>query len=122
MTAREDRDSVIEPAALKFPYHLPGELGEKGQVVLGIDDQRLARETGELIEIRHRTNGRPKPAQSVKINRWLKTLADVARGLPMPDYVGKVGRGVIEGGDLDPSIVGCAEEGITRAKAGSYDS
>src|SRR5215471_6974924 len=90
MPAGKHRNLVIQSMALELLYHLVGKLGEKGQVVLGVDDQRLPLEPGKLLEIGHRTDCRPQAAQAIQGNFGFEALANMARGLAMPHHVREI--------------------------------
>src|SRR2546427_1041424 len=47
----------------------------------------------------------PEPAQAFQINLRLQSLANVARGLPVPNHIGKIRRSVIECCNANPGIV-----------------
>src|SRR5437660_12522517 len=50
------------------------------------------------------------------------SLANMPRRLPMPHYVGKVSRSMVECGDLDTRIVGGCKEPVTRSETGANDT
>src|SRR2546430_14930592 len=106
---------MIQVVMLKFSNHLLRELGQKSEGILCINNKRLSRPTGEMFEIGHRADRLPQLAQPVDVHLRLETLANVPRGLPVPDYVGNISGRVIECRDLNSRVVRGSEECVARA-------
>src|SRR3989475_8034830 len=64
----------------------------------------------------------PEPAQAFQINLRLQSLANVARGLPVPNHIGKIRRSVIECCNANPGIVCRREKCIARTQARADNS
>ena len=122
MAAGQCDDFVIEAVGLELLQNAERELGEKGHVVFRIDDQRLPRPAGELLEIRHGADGAPKRSKTLDVDLRFQAFANVARRLAVPDDVSKVCRGVIEGGDSNAGIVSGGKKRVTGTEAGADNS
>src|SRR5215472_9390033 len=101
---------------LEFPDHFAGKFWQKREVVIGVNDQRLLSETRELVEVDHRADGQPDLAQLVQIDLLFDSLPYVAGRLSVPNNVGEIRRGVIEGRHLNARIVRARDERIARAQ------
>src|SRR5215469_5950247 len=118
MPARKHGNPVIQSMALELRYHLAGKLGQKGQIVLCVNDQRLPLEPGKLLEVGHRTDGRPQATQAIQGNFRFEALTNVACGLAMPHHVREIGGGMIKSGDFDAGIMRGREKCVTGTEAG----
>src|SRR4029079_1688349 len=105
MAARQDHDFVVKSVTFELRYRIARKPRQKSHVVLRVNNEGLLGPAGKLFEIRNRTDAAPQRAQPVEVNLRFETLADVARGLPVPDHVRDVGRGMIESRHANAGIV-----------------
>src|SRR6185295_11801378 len=105
MAAGQDHDLVVQSVAFELRYRIARKPRQESHVVLRVYNEGLLRPAGKLFEIRNRTDAAPQRAQPVEVNLHFETLADVARGLPVPDHVRDIGGSVIEGGHANAGIV-----------------
>src|SRR5580698_4789696 len=88
--AGQNKNFVVQAMPLKLVHGIARELGKEGQVVVGINNERLLGPARKLIEIGHGAYRAPELAQAVEIDFGLDAFADVTRGLTVPDYVGYI--------------------------------
>src|SRR5437016_6742132 len=117
VTTGQDHDSMIQMMRCEFTDHLARKLGKKSQIVVSVNDQRLLAIPRELVEIDHRADREPELAQAFEVDGGFDPLANVASGLTVPDYVGKVGGRVIKSGGPNARIVRAGNEGVAGAEA-----
>src|SRR5882762_6352785 len=112
----------IDVALAHFGDDVLRVLRQEREIVSGKNDHALARIARVLVEIGGGAGGAQQGSQLVPGDGRGQAFLDMARGLPGPDDVGKIGGSVIEGRDLDARLVGGAEKCVTRSQAGADDA
>src|ERR1022692_829511 len=113
---------VIQSGTLEFFHHVAREFRQEGQIVLRINDERLPRPAGELIEVCYGTDGEPGLPQRLQSDLRFHPLPDVPRRLSMPHDISDVSGSVIERRDPNTRIMRSRNERITRTQARTYDA
>ncbi len=122
MAARKHRDIVIPVALARALDDLLRQMDREGGVVTRINEFRTLAFAGEEVPVARRADARPELTESGKIDGILKTLPDMTGRQSFPDYVGNVGRAVIEDIHANARIMGRNQEGVAGTKAGADDA
>src|SRR4029079_16417221 len=113
---------MVDAVRLELLDDLTRELRQECQVVGGVDHQRFSLKTGELFEIGHRADRSPECSQALERDLCFKSFADGARGLSMPDNVGKVRGRMVECSHLNARVVRRGEKCVAGTQAGPEDT
>ena len=122
MAAGKTANFSVEIARAEFLSDFPAELGEERTVIGGVDHEHLLGPALELVKEVHGADAGKGMAQLRGVEYGLNSGANVAGGVAGPDYISKVGGGVVEDVDAYARIVSAGVEGVAGAQACTEDS